>query len=78
MTHHKATIEEVKEFKLLIDDIVSEHNKDLADSIEFINKMKKELRDMCPHDWTYHPDPSGNNDSYYTCSLCDYNRKKFT
>lgn len=22
------------------------------------------------HKWEYHPDPSGNNDSYYQCSKC--------
>lgn len=25
----------------------------------------------CPHDWEYHPDPSGNNDSYHRCRWCE-------
>jgi len=32
----------------------------------------KSVREKCDH-WskTYNPDPSGNNDSYYSCNICD-------
>jgi hypothetical protein len=38
--------------------------KDLKDNI-------KDWQKKCQH-WTrtYHPDPSGNNDSYYSCDIC--------
>ena len=37
----------------------------------------RELRKRCPHTkTTYHPDPSGNNDSGYSCDLCGmYSRR---
>lgn len=28
------------------------------------------IEKVCPHDWGYEPDPSGNNDSGWTCSIC--------
>jgi len=32
---------------------------------------EKEVKDRCPHNFVYEPDPSGNNDSGYYCSTCD-------
>ena len=28
------------------------------------------IRKSCAHDWEFMPDPSGNNDSGYSCSGC--------
>ena len=39
-------------------------------------RTSKALIARCPHDWVYHPDPSGNNDSGYVCSICDEERKR--
>lgn len=45
-----------------------------------LRKLDREMRMLmaerertvrrCPHDWVYHPDPSGNNDSHYECAVC--------
>lgn len=36
------------------------------------------LRNLCNHEnTTYHPDPSGNNDSCYTCDECGIEKKRF-
>lgn len=45
------------------------HNK----AILGIRVAITEVRKNCPHPEeyvSYHPDPSGNNDSHYECSLC--------
>lgn len=37
---------------------------------EFL-KMEQELKNECPHlATTWHPDASGNNDSWTTCDMC--------
>jgi hypothetical protein len=39
--------------------------------IEELNKRERLLMKECTHPtWTYYPDPSGNNDSSYTCNDC--------
>ena len=31
----------------------------------------KRIRDLCPHEWvSYHYDPSGGSDSFYSCLYC--------
>lgn len=38
---------------------------------ENLEQRLRQLRARCPHlDVTYHPDPSGNNDSWRECNLC--------
>lgn len=38
---------------------------------EALDKEVLELRARCSHEQhTYHPDPSGNNDSFYSCDAC--------
>jgi hypothetical protein len=51
---------------------------------QFQNAMKEldenisEVRKLCSHSsTTYHPDPSGNNDSCYTCDICGLEKKRF-
>ena len=40
---------------------------------EFRKQIENEIKDIksrCIHEWVYEPDPSGNNDSGYSCSGC--------
>jgi len=40
---------------------------------KLLNKLEdesKEIVSRCPHNFVYHSDPSGNNDSGYCCSAC--------
>lgn len=32
--------------------------------------------EKCEHRWEYYPDPSGNNDSFYECTLCNMQRNR--
>ena len=37
----------------------------------------QKLRDKCDHpETTFHSDPSGNNDSYFSCDICGKEAKK--
>lgn len=38
--------------------------------VERLHAERRKLAMRCPHDWKYHPDPSGNNDSHYICDVC--------
>ena len=40
-----------------------------------IEEEIKDLRKRCTHDWQYHPDPSGNNDSEWVCNACHESRR---
>lgn len=43
-----------------------------------INREIKSIQNSCDHDSiTYHPDPSGNNDSSYVCDECGLEKKRF-
>jgi len=38
---------------------------------EILKQKLLEEQEKCPHkSITFHPDPSGNNDSYYECNRC--------
>lgn len=56
---HKLSMEEIKSKLQGLD-------KQLLE----LNNSRRRLLLSCPHDWEYHPDPSGNNDSSYTCRIC--------
>ena len=46
--------------------------------LDIEDKKLRELNNICPHySLTYHPDPSGNNDSYYRCSICGLEQSRF-
>jgi hypothetical protein len=34
------------------------------------------LQRQCEHEWTYHSDPSGNNDSGFSCMCGAWSRKR--
>ncbi len=42
----------------------------------WFERTSKALKARCPHDWEYHPDPSGNNDSGYCCTICHEERRR--
>lgn len=44
--------------------------------LEACAKQEAEVKARCPHDWRYEPDPSGNNDSTYECSVCGAQSKR--
>lgn len=44
-----------------------------------VKKLQSELDLLakdCPHEWNYYPDPSGNNDYCYICSICSKEVKR--
>lgn len=48
---------------------------ELKMTINEIDKEKQELRQLCLHEWIFHSDPSGNNDSYYECNICGLEKR---
>ena len=72
-------LEKVKEYVQQIRKEASQLRQEEWDLKHEIAKKQKEfearwsdIKQRCPHLTTvYHPDPSGNNDSGYTCSDCD-------
>jgi hypothetical protein len=45
--------------------------KDFDAKREFLRAELRKEQKKCPHTkTTYHPDPSGNNDSYSECDVC--------
>jgi uncharacterized UBP type Zn finger protein len=49
---------------------LDEADRLLQEATENQRQVYKETRARCPHDWSYVPDPSGNNDSGYNCNTC--------
>ncbi len=46
-----------------------------------VKKLQAAVFDLqengCPHEtWSFNPDPSGNNDSYYECDTCGRERHR--
>jgi hypothetical protein len=41
-----------------------------------LDKKTKNIQSECIHDYKYHPDPSGNNDSWYICEGCGLEAKR--
>lgn len=59
-------------YKKMID--INKSINTLYCDIEVKKKELKELQKACKHQLTtYHPDPSGNNDSWYECDICQSN-----
>ena len=54
----------MEKYRLLYEKRLDRHKKNI-----------KEIRKQCPHtNETFYPDPSGNNDSTYTCNVCGRDR----
>ena len=50
--------------------IIAEENRH-TEAIKELERRRAEVRRNCPHAvTTYIPDASGNNDSWYQCSIC--------
>lgn len=70
---------------LLVQDLISFHEKSLYlleelydNNRRTINARIADIRKKCTHPkTTYHPDPSGNNDSCFTCDVCGLEKKRF-
>ncbi len=69
-----SKLREVEDIKVSItrleNERITERNRH-TQAIKEINLKVKAIQEKCCH-WTrtYHPDPSGNNDSYHTCDIC--------
>lgn len=57
----------IKDLKTLIEDEEAKYEK----RIKEIKTCIKDWQETCKH-WskTFHPDPSGNNDSFHECNIC--------
>lgn len=51
---------------VMIDEVQKRYRLEVVD----LNRQIDQLSAICPHDWEYFSDPSGNNDSGYVCSAC--------
>lgn len=68
-------LKEVEETRTLMEKYILERDLECKKHKEVLSVIAAKiiaLQKKCPH-WTktYHPDPSGNNDSFYTCDICD-------
>lgn len=55
--------EKIRQIELDYCTIIQNLKKEMSNKIDAIIKN-------CNHSWTYIPDPSGNNDSGYSCKNC--------
>lgn len=64
----------VKEIKAEVSAIAKKEHEEAKRHEATVKDLRIRLgliRKRCPHPTTtYHPDPSGNSDSYYECNLC--------
>jgi hypothetical protein len=61
----------VKQKKREIQKSRDEANKIYKEKLKGLDEVEKELQKNCSHyEFVYHPDPSGNSDSYYECLIC--------
>lgn len=49
---------------------IRENNKSIELAHRVYDQEREAIEKVCPHDWQYEPDPSGNNDSGWTCAIC--------
>lgn len=54
--------------------------KHYRDDIESLRQKRilfyKQIESECPHSISFHSDPAGGNDSYFSCSICGKESKK--
>lgn len=68
----------IKELIVLHELMIEEIEQKSSDEIRSFRKRISHLRSLCKHEQTtYHPDPSGNNDSCYTCDSCGLEKRRF-
>jgi chromatin segregation and condensation protein Rec8/ScpA/Scc1 (kleisin family) len=65
-------VEAIAKFRKDLNREIEEENKKHEAKIKDVKQRMTALQERCKH-WskTYHPDPSGNSDSYYECDICD-------
>lgn len=69
--------EEIQSLKYLYETQLKEADKEYRERCEEINKKLSLLRKECSHqNKTWNPDPSGNNDSFYSCDVCGTEGKR--
>lgn len=76
--------EQVKNYLMRIErdvkEIGAERREAKSEYETKINELDNRLREVqnrCPHfNYTYHPDPSGNNDSWESCNICGKKSKR--
>lgn len=50
---------------------INTENERHNEAVKHLQDGIRKMQGMCKHqDTTYHPDPSGNNDSYTECNIC--------
>jgi len=64
-------VEDIANVKRSLNKEIEEENKKHEAKVKNVKQRMTELQERCKH-WskTYHPDPSGNSDSYYECDIC--------
>lgn len=55
---------------------VDNANAEFKNARKIYDDTIRSIRAECPHDYKYHPDPSGNNDSEYVCEVCGNSRRR--
>lgn len=60
------------EYTMLTLEDVRQSRRKLYEQIRIVQQDLRCLQRHCPHDYLYHPDPSGNNDSFYECTACGH------
>ena len=70
--------EEIYKIIALYHNAIEEVEKRKNELVKAINAKISAVRKTCKHDkLTYHPDPSGNNDSCQTCDICGIEKRRF-
>jgi hypothetical protein len=64
-------IEEVQAGLKITRKLINDENIKYDKTVKELKGCIKDWQKKCEH-WskTYHPDPSGNNDSFYECNIC--------
>ena len=57
-------------------DAGQEYERELEKNIEIYHSRLKSIQSECPHDYSFHSDPSGNNDSFWECDYCKHIRTR--
>lgn len=69
--------EEIARLRQLYEQQLYDADKEFREKCKDINKKLSLLRKECSHEnKTWNPDPSGNNDSYYSCDICGAEGKR--
>lgn len=64
-------VEDIQKTIRTVNQDIDKENTRHEGAIKLCKERLKSCRNQCQH-WTrtYHPDPSGNSDSFYECNIC--------